>query len=231
MRPERINVRPADPDEPMPPDEADVRRLAPDVRAELAGLSADNALRVGRHLVAAGDLLEEDAAAALAHARAARRTAGRVASVREAVGIAAYASGEWQEALTELRAVRRMTGDPRHLPLMADCERGLGRPERALDLATSGDAGRLDAAATVELRMVQAGARRDLGQLPAALMILRDAGVNAPEVHPWTVRLWYAYADTLAAAGRTEESRTWFEAVAAEDDDEATDAAARLSED
>lgn len=216
-------------DEPPVPEDADVRRLAPDVRAELSSLAPDNAARVSRHLVAAGDLLEENPTAALAHARAARRTAGRLPTVREAVGVAAYAAGQWQEALTELRAVRRMTGDPSHLPLMADSERGLGRPERALDLAASADAGRLDAAATAELRIVQAGARRDLGELDAALVILQDAGVHANEVQAWTVRLWYAYADTLEAAGRPSEARHWFEAVLASDDDEQTDAAERLA--
>lgn len=222
-------ARPSSPDEPKLPADVDVRRLAPEVRAELSSLAPDNAARVAGHLVAAGDLLEEDPEAALAHARAARRTAGRLAAVREAVGIAAYVSGHWQEALTELRAVRRMTGDAHHLPLMADCERGLGRPERALELAGSPDAGRLDAATSAELRMVQAGARRDLGQLDAALLILQDAGVHTREVRPWTSRLWYAYADLLEAAGRRAEARSWFEAVAAADDDE-TDAVQRLAE-
>lgn len=203
-------------------------RLAAPVRAELAGLSADNALSVGRHLVAAGDLLDEDAEAALAHAIAARRTAGRLAAVREAVGISAYASGQWQLALTELRAVRRMTGDPMHLPLLADCERGLGRPERALDLASSPDSQRLDAATSVELRIVEAGARRDLGQLEAALVVLQDASVRTADGQPWTFRLWYAYADLLQAAGRSAEARTWFEAIVAADDGEETDAEQRL---
>lgn len=206
-----------------------MRRLAPEVRSELNSLVPDNATRVGRHLVAAGDLLDDDPTAALAHARAARRTAGRLPTVREAVGIAAYACGQWQEALTELRAVRRMTGDPRHLPLMADCERGLGRPERALELAASTDAARLDAATTAELRMVQAGARRDRGELEVALVILQDAGVHANEVQAWTLRLWYAYADTLAAAGRPAEARGWFEAVLAADDEDETDAAQKLA--
>jgi len=206
-----------------------VRRLGDDVRTELSGLTADNADRVARHLVAAGDLLEVDPQLALEHARAARRTAGRLPAVREAVGLAAYVSAEWQEALTELRAVRRMTGDPRHLPLLADCERGLGRPERALDLAVSADVQRLDAAARTELRIVQAGARRDLGQLDAALLVLQDAGVNATELHPWTVRLWYAYADLLMAAGRPDQARRWFEAVIAADEDDGTDAAERLA--
>ena len=102
------------------------------MRAELRSLSKPNADAVGKHLVAAGQLLDTDAAQALAHARAARARAARVAAVREAVGIAAYHAGEWAEALTELRTARRISGDPRNLPLMADCERALGRPAKAV---------------------------------------------------------------------------------------------------
>lgn len=216
--------------EPPPPEDADVNQLSEDVRAELRGLSPDNADRVGRHLVAAGRLLEDDPLRALEHARAARRTAARLAAVREAVGLAAYLSGQWQEALTELRAVRRMTGDSTHLPLLADCERGLGRPVRALALARSPEATSLGAAERVELRIVEAGARRDLGQVEAALLVLRDAGLALNRTEEWTSRLWYAYADTLVAAGQPAQARQWFEAVVAVDDEELTDAADRLAE-
>lgn len=216
--------------EPVAPQDADLAVLGDDVRAELRGLSPDNADRVGRHLVAAGRLLADDPARALEHARAARRTAGRLAAVREAVGLAAYLSGQWQEALTELRAVRRMTGDSSHLPLLADCERGLGRPDRALALARSAEAGRLPTAARVELRIVEAGARRDLGQVDAALVVLQDAGLDSQQPEQWTIRLWYAYADALLAGGRREEARRWFAMAAAADEDEQTDAAERAAD-
>ncbi len=143
--------------------------------------------------------------------------------------MAAYASGQWQEALTELRAARRMTGDVAFLPLLADCERGLGRPERALELARSPEASRLEAAERAELRIVEAGARRDLGQLEAALLVLRDAGLDPAEAEEWTMRLWYAYADTLLAAGQAGEARHWFNAVVVADEDGLTDAADRLA--
>lgn len=204
--------------------------LAAEVRAELRGLAPENADRVGRQLVAAGHLLEQDPVQALAHARAARRTAGRLAAVREAVGLSAYLCGEWQEALTELRAVRRMTGDNSHLPLLVDCERGLGRPDRALDLARSAPAAGLDDAQLVELRIVEAGARRDLGQLEAALLVLRDAGAQSADAGEPMIRLRYAYADTLVALGRREEARRWFTAVVIADEEELTDAAERLDE-
>ena len=220
----------AGPDEPAVPADIDVSVLGPEVLGELRGLTAANADRVARHLVAAGRLLDEDPERALLHARAARRTAGRLAAVREAVGISAYLAGQWQEALTEFRAVRRMTGDITHLPVMVDCERGLGRPERAIELARSEDGRRLPPAARAELRIVEAGARRDLGEFDAALLVLQDAGLRPAQTQPWTLRIWYAYADTLLAAGREDQARSWFETVLAADEDGETDAERRLDE-
>src|SRR5207249_1418099 len=113
-----------------------------------------------------------------------------------------------------------LTGDNIHLPLIADSERALHRPERALELARSPEVDRLPPTSRVEMRIVEAGARRDLGQLDAALVILQDANVSRGTVQPWTARLWYAYADTLLALGRTDEARDWFVAAASIDDEE-----------
>jgi tetratricopeptide (TPR) repeat protein len=151
-----------------------------------------------------------------------------VGPVREAAGIAAYAAGEWAEALAELRTARRLTGDASHLPIIADCERALGRPQRALELARSPEVGTLPPAARVEMRIVESGARRDLGQLDAALVTLQTADLDGRTVEPWTPRLWYAYADMLLAVGRTDEARDWFLATASVDEDGVTDADERV---
>jgi len=198
------------------------------VRDALRSLSRPTAERVARHLVAAGQLLDEDPQAALAQARAARADAARIGPVREAAGIAAYEAGEWAEALAELRAARRLTGDAAHLPIIADCERALGRPERALEVARSAEAGALPAALRAELRIVESGARRDLGQLDAALVTLQGPDLDRRTAAPWAARLWYAYADALLALGRTDEAREWFIAAAAVDADGRTDAAERV---
>jgi len=185
---------------------------------------------VARHLVAAGQLLDQDPQAALAQARAARALAARIGPVREAAGIAAYEAGEWAEALAELRAARRLTGDSAHLPVIADSERALGRPERALKLARSPEAAALDPALRAEMRIVESGARRDLGQLDAALVTLQGPELDRRTVELWTPRLWYAYAEALLALGRADEARDWFAATAAVDEDGTTDADERLLE-
>jgi len=222
-RPVRLDDGPPVPEDITPAD------LDRSVQDELRSLPKDKADRVARHLVMAGLLLDDDPEAAYAHAEAARRGAGRIGAVREALGITAYRSGRYAEALAELRAVRRITGVPDHLPLMADCERGLGRPERALALGSDPDADRLDKAGQVELRIVIAGARRDLGQPEAAVLLLRGADLDPATLEPWTPRLWYAYADALAAAGRLDEAREYFNAVAALDEEGETDAAERAA--
>jgi tetratricopeptide (TPR) repeat protein len=204
--------------------------LPRDARSELRSVSKETADLVARHLVMAGRLLEDDPQAAYAHAEAARRRLPRIAVVREAVGLCAYANENWSEALAELRASRRINGAVDHLPVMADCERGLGRPERALELAASADARRLDRGGTVEMRIVVSGARRDLGQAEAAVVSLQGADLDPDRRDPWSARLFYAYAEALVAADRVDEARTWFVSAALADDEGATDAAERIEQ-
>lgn len=199
------------------------------MRAELRSLSKLAAEYVGAHLVAAGRLIETDPQRALEHARAARGRAARVAAVREATGLAAYYAGEWAEALAELRAARRISGDASNIAVMADCERALGRPERALKALEDSAVGKLDPATRAELLIVVAGARRDLGQLDAALAVLERGNLDPAKPKPGSARLWYAYADALEAAGRTEEAIRWFGAAATVDHDDETDAADRAA--
>jgi len=216
---------------PAVPEGAEISALDPDIRAELRSLPKGLAEIVGRHLAAAGMLLDEDPEAALLHAQYARQKAARVAVVREAAGLAAYHAGEWAEALAELRAARRMSKAPGHLAVMADCERALGRPERALELAREGiQSGTLDKEDVIELRIVAAGARRDMGELDAAVVALQGDDLDPKRRDPWSARLFYAYADNLAAAGRSEEAVRWFLNAAEADDDGDTDAAEQAIE-
>nr|WP_231935301.1 Replicase polyprotein 1ab [Micromonospora viridifaciens] len=181
-------------------------------------------------MVATGLLIDDDPAEALAHALAARRLASRIAAVREAVGLAAYHAGEWQTAIAELRTYHRMTGAQSHLAVLADCERALGRPERAIDLFRGADREKLDQSVAVELLIVAAGARGDLGQKDAAVAMLQVPELTSDSTEPWAARLRYAYADALLAVGRREEAREWFSRAADVDAEGETDAAERLLE-
>jgi tetratricopeptide (TPR) repeat protein len=215
---------------PELPADVDASELDREIHKELLTLPKGLAELVGNHLVMAARVLEEDPQLALAHARFARSKAGRVAAVREAAGLAAYFAGEWSEALGELRAARRLGGDPGRLAVLADCERALGRPERALEIARSPEAGQLGIDEAVELRIVAAGARRDLGQFDAAVVALQGPDLDAEGEEPWRARLRYAYADNLLAAGREQDAIRWFMAAADADVADVTDAAERAVE-
>lgn len=175
-------------------------------------------------------LIDEDPEGAYGYSRVALRLASRVAAVREAAGFAAYANQKYSEALAEFRAARRMTGNVDLWPVMADCERGLGRPERALEMAGAPEVQKLDKAGQVEMRLVAAGARRDMDQLDAAIVTLQSPELASNSVQPWTARLRYAYADALLAAGREGEAREWFAKAVESDKDGSTDASDRLAE-
>jgi hypothetical protein len=69
-----------------------------------------------------------------------------------------------------------------------------------------------------------------MGQLEAAVVALQGPDLNPDRRQPWSARLFYAYADNLAAAGRTEEAVKWFLNAAEADDEGETDAAERAFE-
>jgi tetratricopeptide (TPR) repeat protein len=206
------------------------KELDRSIHQQLRTLSKENAEGVAQHLVMVAAHLEAgDLEAAMAHAETAVRRAGRVPAAREALGMVAYRGGDFARALTEFRTVRRLSGSSHLLPLMVDCERGLGRHGRALDLAASPEARTLSEADHIELAIVVSGVRRDLGQEDAALLELQIPPLRrGPKagVH----RLHYAYADALLHLGRTDEARDWFLKVVEGDVEGETDAVERLEE-
>ena len=185
---------------------------------QIKTLESTNANWVAKHLVMAGRLMDIDPELSFQHALAASRRGGRLAVVREAVGLTAYAAGHYGEALREFRTYRRISGSNVHLPVMADCERGLGRPDRALDVVRSPEAQDLDAPGKVELAIVASGARADLGQVDAAVAELEIPQLDINRAFSYSPRLFRAYADALTAAGRGPEAERWLrQAVVAED--------------
>jgi tetratricopeptide (TPR) repeat protein len=213
---------------PQVPDSVSAQQLDSEARAQLYSLPNDLADSVARYLVAAG--LAEDPEQGYAYARAAKRLAARVGVVREACGIAAYQTARWAEALSELRAARRMTGQDDYLPIMADSERALGRPDRALALVREANTVELDRATQIELRIVESGIRRDQGLPEAAIVALQVPELTSGRIRPWSARLFYAYADALLAAGRADEARDAFARAAEADTEGGTDAAERLDQ-
>ena len=199
------------------------------MKAELRGLPKDLAEVVAGHLVTAGMLIDDDPELAYRHAEAARRRAARLPVVREAAAETAYAAGHWDIALSEFRALRRMTGTDDFLPVMADCERALGRPQAAIKIAKEARHKQLEPALAIEMLIVEAGARADLGQQPEARRLLHQAILDlddrrAAQLGLPAARLYYAYADVLEQTDRPADARQWFDRAARLDAEGDTDA-------
>jgi hypothetical protein len=197
------------PKSPLIPDEITEKDLELGLRVQLKTLTPENAERVARHLAMVGLLIDQDPELAHEHALAAASRAARIAFIRETVGITAYTVGDFAVALRELLTFRRISGSNDQLPLMVDCERGLGRPDRALELARSVDRADLLPGVRVNLAIAMSGARLDRGENDLALAELQIPELNPEKVFPYSVPLFFAYADTLEILGKEAEAKRW----------------------
>ena len=205
-------ARPVDydkPKSPLIPDEITEKDLELGLRVQLKTLTPENAEMVARHLAMVGLLIDQDPELAHQHALAAAGRAARIALVRETVGITAYTVGDFAVALRELLTFRRISGSNDQLPLMVDCERGLGRPDRALELGRSVDRATLAPGVRVNLAIAMSGARLDRGENDLALAELQIPELNPEKVFPYSVPLFFAYADTLEILGKDAEAKRW----------------------
>lgn len=210
---------------PEIPDDVTPKDLDRIALNELKTLSKENAEGVARHLVMAARLIETDPNLAHQHAISAARRAGRIGVVRETLAITAYAIEDYALALRELRTYRRITGRDDQLPMMVDSERGLGRPEKALELGRSVARSSLAVPVQVELAIAMSGARLDLGNSEAALNELQIAQLDPSTAYSYSAALFDAYAAVLEELGRQDEAETWYARADAansafDDDDE-----------
>jgi tetratricopeptide (TPR) repeat protein len=175
------------------------------------------------------ELLERgDTGAALAEGQKAKQLSPRSGSVREVLGLAFYGQERWQEALTEMKAYRRMTDRVDQNHIIADCLRALGRPEEAVPLAEEELRSKIPNEAKAEAVIVAASALADQGRFPEALAFLARARTREDVAEDYTLRLWYVRGDILARAGRSEEAAMEFRKVMRHDPG-AFDAAERLA--
>ena len=191
------------------PEEITPRDLHPSARNELKTLSKENAEWVARHLAMTARLIDDDPEAAHRHALSASRRAGRIAVVRETLAITAYATGDFALALRELRTYRRISGRDDQIALMVDSERGVGRPDRALELGRSVDRAALPTPVRVELAIAMSGARLDLGEPERALLELDIPELDPSRAFEWSPALFAARATVLDELGRGNEAADW----------------------
>ncbi len=195
---------------PEIPDDVTPKQLDRVALNELKTLSKENAEGVAKHLVMAARLIEEDPQLAHNHAISAARRAGRIGVVRETLAITAYAIEDYALALRELRTYRRITGRDDQLPMMVDSERGLGRPEKALELGRSVSRSSLAVPVQVELAIAMSGARLDLNDPNAALVELEIPQLDPKKAFSYSPGLFDAYATVLEELGRADEAEEWY---------------------
>lgn len=147
----------------------------------------------------------------------AKQHAPRSPTIRALAGLVRYHREEWREAARELATYRRLSGRSDQDPVYADVLRALGRPEKSVEVLADLDSKEVEEEVFVEGLVVRAGALRDLGRLDEAIGVLRGGPLAPDVVETHHLRLWYALADALEAAGRRAEARPWWDAVHAED--------------
>ncbi|MFT4051944.1 MAG: hypothetical protein QM677_06805 [Microbacterium sp.] len=194
---------------PALPDDVTPKDLNPGARNELKTLSKENAEQVARHLAMAARLIDDDPALAHQHALAASRSAGRIAIVRETVAITAYATGDFTLAIRELRTFRRISGRDDQIALLVDSQRGVGRPDRALEVGRAVDRSALPIEVRVELAIAMSGAQLDLDDPERALQELDIPELDPDRAFSWSPGLFAARAAVLEELGRSDEARTW----------------------
>lgn len=195
------------PNEPVMPEGMMWNMLSEDERERLRGLSKEHAENIGLHILAADSLVDTDPKAALEHAKWVAHQASRVDFARETYALVAYRTGEYETALREFRTAYRMNGYPDYLPFMADCERALGHPEKAVELAMSEDAKRLTADSKAEMFIVYAGALGDLGKWDQAIEVIRRLSRSKGLPGPYRMRALQAEQNLLEQAGRAQEAQ------------------------
>jgi tetratricopeptide (TPR) repeat protein len=176
---------------------------------------------------AAGAYAAEDYARAIKLGDQSKHMALRAASVRELLGLAYYRAGRWQEAARELSAFRRITGTTEQNPVLADCYRAMGKPQRALELCNEIDPRRVSEEVFFEGQIVGAAALAEMGRLDEAIERLEGLELRPKVAEPHHLRAWYVLADLLERRAKFTQAREWFEAVGAADPD-MTDAPERV---
>lgn len=194
------------PEEPALPKGLSWDMLSASDKDALRSLSREHAENVGLHILAAYELEGEDLPLALAHAKWAASNASRIDIARECLALMAYRSQDYKTALKEFLTVRRLNGESDWIPFIADCYRGLGEPQKAIDLikAESREAG---SEAKLEMMMVMAGAYADLGDFQRAVKIVKTMeGIKGLPL-TYRLRAMEAEQNFLSSCGREKEAQ------------------------
>ncbi|NMM99871.1 helicase [Bifidobacterium sp. DSM 109958] len=194
------------PGEPKMPKGMEWSMLSKDEKERLRGLSKEHAENIGLHMLAAYSLEESDPALALQHAKWVARQASRIDMARETLAFIAYRQGDYKLAAREFRTAYRMNGFLDYLPFIADCERGMGNPKKAVEIATGDEAKQLVGESKVEMFLVYAGALGDLGNWDKAAQIAGTVARSKGLPGEYRMRAVQAEQYFLEQAGKQDEA-------------------------
>lgn len=194
------------PGEPVMPKGLEWSMLSKDERERLRGLSKEHAENIGLHILAAYTLESTDPKRALEHAKWAAKQASRVDFARETLAMIAYRNEDYKLALREFRTAYRMNGYLDYLPFIADCERGLGNPKKAIEIARSDDAKKLTGEPKAEMFLVYAGALADLKMWNQAIEVVAKLVHAKGLAGEYRMRAAQAEQYFLEQSGRTDEA-------------------------
>lgn len=154
--------------------------------------------------------------AAVKDAKRAKSLSPQDTTIRETLGLAAYRIGDWDTALAELRAYRRMAGDAEHLPIEMDVLRAKGRDRDVVAAWETLQKADVRPAVYKEGKVVYGSFLLDQGDAEAAWDLTgpERVGPNAKEAD---LRVWYIAARAAAINGDTDTARRIADAIVLND--------------
>ena len=193
------------PKEPALPKGLSWDMLSSSDKDALRSLSREHAENVGLHILAAYELEGEDLPLALEHAKWAASNASRIDIARECRALMAYRSQDFKTALKEFLTVRRLNGESDWVPFIADCYRGMGEPEKAIEVIRK-ESREASPESKLEMMIVMAGAFADLKDTNRALKIIRKMKGLSGLPLSYRLRACEAEQTFLLMAGKKEEA-------------------------
>lgn len=194
------------PGEPKMPKGLEYSMLSKESRERLRGLSKEHSENIGLHILAAYALQDEDPELALEHAKWAAKQASRIDFSRETLGFIAYRQGDYKLAAREFRTAMRMNGYTDYLPFIADCERGMGNLDKALEICMSDEAKSVSGEVKAEMFLVYAGVLADTNHADKAIELVHAMGRSKGLPGEYRMRAVQAEQYFLEEAGRSDEA-------------------------
>lgn len=154
--------------------------------------------------------------AAVKDAKRAKNLSPQDSTIRETLGLSAYRVGDWDTALAELRAYRRMAGDASHLPIEMDVLRAKGRGKdvkAAWEILQKAD---VAPAVWKEGKVVYGSYLLDQGDAAGAWDLTGPERVG-PNAKESDLRVWYIAARAAASNGDVDTARRIADAIVLND--------------